>query len=47
LFIFGGQDELADEPGVIGKGGVADPVDVIIRAALLRENGDDDTGLSE
>jgi hypothetical protein len=43
--IIGRQDEL-DEPGVIGKDGIAEPEDVIIRAALFRENGDENTRLS-
>jgi hypothetical protein len=33
--IFGRQYEF-DKPGVIGKEGIAEPEDVIIRAALLR-----------
>lgn len=39
------QDEF-DEPCVVGKDGIAEPEDVIVRAALLRKNGDEDTRLS-
>jgi len=44
--IFGGQDEL-DEPGVIGKDGIAEPEGIILRVIRLRENWGKNTGLSE
>ncbi len=46
LLIFGGQDEL-DEPGVIGKDGIAEPEGIILRVVRLRENWGENTGLSE
>jgi hypothetical protein len=46
FLIFGRQDEL-DEPGVVGEEGITEPEYVIIWTACLRENGNEDTGLSE
>jgi hypothetical protein len=44
MLILGRQDVL-DKPGVIDEKGIADPMDKIIRAVRLRENGNENTGL--
>ena len=46
FLIVGRQDEL-EEPGMRGYGPISEPVDVKTRLVRLRENGDDDTRLSE